>query len=353
MSTTLKLKNSQTVIIPAKGAKLYGKPMKLTITISGLSSTVSLPLNYYKNVVIDWGDSTTYQSSPGMWMDANTTSVSKEYTDSNQHDIYIYVYDVRGQNSSKGRIPRFGYGDSYSGNDLISSAELGELRCLEYYGTFFGAINLLTITGKVESSVRNMHTMFYQCGVFNSSLAKWDVSRIRDMGYMFYQCGAFNSSLAKWDVSSVQNMYDMFFQCSNFNSDVSKWDVSNVINMHGTFYQCTKFNSDVSKWNVSKVLSMNYMFADCTTFNSSLADWDISSVGANNVNEIVNYRGMQVMLTGTSFSANNYNKLLKAWSRLPIQDNVFFDLPAIVPSEKYQKYKDYFVRLHGWVITEA
>jgi hypothetical protein len=60
MQTTLKLKNSKTVIIPdVSHAKLYGKPMKLSVSavpLVGQVRTVTLPLNYYQNVIVDWGD---------------------------------------------------------------------------------------------------------------------------------------------------------------------------------------------------------------------------------------------------------------------------------------------------------
>jgi surface protein len=348
MSTTLKLKNSQTVIIPAKGVKLYSKPMGLTtIHIKDDDTAFTVPLNYYKNVIIDWGDeSEIFHSGPGVWLN---DSISHSYASGGPYNINIYVYDVpkkQDQESSKGRIPIFGTGNDYEGNVFIATADLGKLRCLEYSGSFSGASNLITVTGQIESSVRSLFDMFFGCTKL-VSIPKWDVSRIINTNYMFVGCTHFNSpTLKDWDVSNVRSMDQMFFGCTLFNQDLSKWDVSNVIIMRQMFSLCINFNPSrgLARWNVSKVLEMSRMFQGCTVFNQDLSTWDITGIDGD-------YGDLVQFLDGTAFSTKNYNKLLKNWSSLKVQNNIQFGVPNAIPDPKYQKYQDHLVRVHKWMIT--
>jgi len=195
------------------------------------------------------------------------------------------------------------------------------------------------------SNVINMSSMFQECSIFNQDLSSWDVSNVTNMGEMFVNCNIFTSDLSSWNVSNVINMSNMFSNCSVFNSDLSKWNVSGVHDMNGMFSNCSVFNSDLSSWDVSNVYNMNGMFSNCSVFNSNLSNWDVS-----NVNDMLkmfdscfkfnqdlsnwdvsNIYDMTDILTNTSLSTVNYDKLLNAWSLLTVQPSVYLG----VSSTKY------------------
>jgi surface protein len=304
MTTVISLQNSKTVTVGATGAKLYGKPMK--IIVSG--SIIQLPLNTYKNVIIDWGDVTDiFVSTPDVW---SNIQISHNYgNNSGPFNIYIYVYDlfsVSNHRISKGQIPHYGVSNgTHIGINNIAGVTMGTLRCVSYNGAFRGAYNLTTVTGKLEkgvknlglmfygcskftsahdlsawdvSKVTNMNLMFYGCSVFTSDLSRWNTSRVTNMSVMFYNCLVFISNLSRWDVSKVTDISVMFLNCSKFNSNLSKWDVSKVTNMRQLFSGCSKFTSNLSRWDVSSVIDMNLMFDGCLVFNSDLSRWDVSKV---------------------------------------------------------------------------
>jgi surface protein len=383
MQTTLKLKNSKTVIIPdVSHAKLYGKPMKLSVSavpLVGQVRTVTLPLNYYQNVIVDWGDASNNAVAVFGQGAMINTPVTHNYANDLPYDIRIYVFDIpkrKDQVSSKGRIPKFGFDNVYPGVTAITAVDLGKLRCLAYYRAFEGAINLVTVTGQIESSVISLYDMFYNCPKLDCDLSKWDVSRIRNMEGLFYLCAAFNSSLSKWDVSNVETMYfmfegcsifnkslknwdvskvqdmsEMFYGCTAFNQDLSKWDVSNVKNMYEMFYECVAFNGKIGNWDVSNVYNMEYMFNGCTAFDQDISKWDISRVGADDYNYPGDNEGfMYDLLAGTAFSVKNANKLVKAWAKLPVQNKVVLNI-GVLPDSAHQKYVDHLVQFHGWDIS--
>jgi surface protein len=369
MSTTLQLVGGKTIIIGIKGVKLYGKPMRLTMNIVN-GDKVDLPLNHYKNIIIDWGDNNIVVSEPGVW---ENTLITHTYASTNVFNIYIYVYDffsVLNHRKSKGKIPQYGSNNGiYSGIFNITSVKLGKLRCTSYCNAFISATNLTTITGKIEkhtqdlsgmfegcsslvstptlhqwdvSNVRTMITMFWGCSNFNSThgLSSWNVSKVEDMSYMFSDCTLFTSDLSKWDVSKVKYMSVMFQGCSNFTSDLSKWDISNVIELYYMFQGCIKFTSDLSSWNISNVKFLSNMFQGCTKFNSDISKWNFSNI-----------IDMTDMLTETAFSVKNYNKLLKSLCEHQVRYNVALGTLTISPSPKYLKYRNHLVHYYNWTIV--
>ncbi len=220
------------------------------------------------------------------------------------------------------------------------------------------------ISGWDVSRVSNMNSMFQGNAFFDQDIGGWDVSSVTAMGYMFsdtpfnqdigswnvgnvtYANGlfrnasSFNQNIGGWDVSNITSTSGMF-EGSAFNQDISGWDVSNVTNMYSMFPK-TPFNQDISGWNVSNVTLMSYMFSD-TPFDQDISGWDVSNV-----------KGFTAFLNGSSFSTENYNKLLVKWSYQELEadnyfqaDNSTYDLGF--PAER----RTYIENTFNWNFTDA
>jgi len=136
-------------------------------------------------------------------------------------------------------------------------------------------------------------------------------------------------------------MLQMFVEASSFNSDLSSWNVSNVTNMLGMFYKASSFNSDLSSWDISKVTDMTSMFEDATSFNQDLGAWDVSKVSK-----------MDNILSNTSLSTENYDALLKGWSKLQLVKNISFSAGDTHYCNS-EVERQYIIDNFGWRITDA
>ncbi len=164
------------------------------------------------------------------------------------------------------------------------------------------------------SSVTNMRYMFDGASSFNQNIGNWDVSRVTDMNRMFRSASSFNQPLGNWDVSSVTDMNGMLNEAVSFNQPIANWDVSSVTDMAGMFSAARSFNQPIGNWDVSSVTNMDYMFFEATSFNQPLENWDVSNV-----------IDLSYMFGGNELSTQNYDALLNAWSKLPLQTHVIFD----------------------------
>ena len=146
------------------------------------------------------------------------------------------------------------------------------------------SINLQHLVSVEQWGTQKWKTMlgaFADCKEFNAinDPKAPDLSEVKDMSYMFEGATVFNQSIGHWDVSNVENMDSMFSYAKAFNQDLSGWDTSNVTYMLRMFLNASSFNQDISMWNISKAQNGG------------------------------------ITLSGTSFSTENYDKLLIAWSK--------------------------------------
>jgi len=151
----------------------------------------------------------------------------------------------------------------------------------------------------------------------------------------------FKGGLASWDVKNITDMKGIFSGASNYNEDISKWDVSNVTDMEDMFSGASSFNADISEWNVSKVTNMKGMFSNASSFNRDISKWDISKV-----------TNMEDMLSGTSLSTENYDALLKAWSKLELVRDVTLDAKGIQYCSSEEE-RQYIIDHFGWTINDS
>ncbi len=167
------------------------------------------------------------------------------------------------------------------------------------------------------SNVTNMNGTFNRCFAFNQPLNTWDTSSVQYMGSLFNRT-AFDQDISTWNTSQVIVMSNMFSQAATFNQDISSWNMSNVTEMRNMFNSATAFNQDIGTWDTSSVTTMESMFQAAASFNQDISGWDISQVTTmQNILKDFN--------AGTSFSIDNYSRLLDQWSQQNVQPNVRFD----------------------------
>jgi len=88
-----------------------------------------------------------------------------------------------------------------------------------------------------------------------------------------------------------------------------------VTNMEQMFKDASSFNQSIGDWNVSTVTTMSLMFFYASDFNQNIGDWDVSSVS-----------DMYGMLYAVTLSQSNYDALLKGWSALSLNSDLYFSV---------------------------
>ncbi|AUP78545.1 BspA family leucine-rich repeat surface protein [Flavivirga eckloniae] len=228
-------------------------------------------------------------------------------------------------------------------NLVVNAVDTPNLSKVTDMGSMFlGAANFNQDISKWDvSKVTTMSYMFMKAANFNQDLSKWNVSKVTTMVYMFSEATSFNQDLSNWDVSNVTNMGAMFSGAISFNQDLSKWDVSEVTDMSVMFYGAANFNQDLNKWDVSKVTNMIYMFYGAANFNQDLSKWDVSKVVY-----------MEYMLTKTNLSAQHYDTLLEAWSKLTLRNGVKFSAANSTYCNG-EAARQKLINDFGWTITDG
>ncbi|MEM6815458.1 MAG: BspA family leucine-rich repeat surface protein, partial [Bacteroidota bacterium] len=187
---------------------------------------------------------------------------------------------------------------------------------------------------------KTMSSAFMGCTKLTSNASDApDLSRVTNMSSMFRSASSFDSDLSNWDVINVIDMSRMFYFASSFDSDLSTWDVSNVKDMSWMFFSASSFDSDLSNWDVSNVTNMLRMFFYASSFNGDLSTWEVSNVTT-----------MEEMLIRSGLSVENYDKLLREWSKQSLQKGVLFGISIryCEAAAERQKIIDDF----KWMITD-
>jgi len=127
------------------------------------------------------------------------------------------------------------------------------------------------------------------------------------------------TAIEQWGTQKWKSMRRVFWECKDFNTinDPKAPDLSEVTNMSMIFNSASKFNQPVGHWDVSHITNMDNMFEGASAFNQDLSTWDIRKINR-----------CAPDLRGTSFSTENYDKALKAWSKLDVKVHVMWLLDA-------------------------
>ncbi len=266
------------------------------------------------------------------WDVSNVTDMSYMFAGASSFNQNIGSWNV-----SKVTDMSFMFYNASLFNQDIGNWDVSNVTNMEAMFAYAGAFNQ-NINNWDVSNVTNMMNMFWNATSFNQPLNNWDVSNVTDMSSMFAMATSFNQDLNNWNVSNVIDMQYMFRSAENFNGDISTWDVSNVYKMTAMFLEATSFNQDIGNWNVSNVQYMDEMFEDARAFNQDISGWNVSNVhsfyytfyNAKSFNQdlskwnISSVTDMENMLDSTAMSAENYDKILIAWSQKSVQNNIKF-----------------------------
>lgn len=188
------------------------------------------------------------------------------------------------------------------------------------------------------------------------SVEQWGTIPFKSMHKAFM--GTSNIEINTLDQPNLKKVSDLSFMFAGslMNQDISTWDVSSVTNMSHMFERARNFNQNISSWDVSSVIDMSYMFNSneaypqvcacafgiMSDFDQNLSSWDVSNV-----------KDMTNMFTSTVLSTDNYNKLLIAWKRLNLQNNVIFDAGTARYSQAAEESRQSIIDLYNWNIRDA
>ena len=228
-----------------------------------------------------------------------------------------------------------------------ASANINDMNYMLYGCTTFNEV-ISWDTAKVTTMAR----MFYNCIVFNQSVASFDTAEVTNMAFMFYGCAVFNQSVANFDTAKVTTMYAMFYNCIVFNQSVASFDTAEVTNMAFMFYGCAVFNQSVANFDTAKVTTIVYMFNGCTAFDQDISGFDVTLL-----------TDATDMLNGSGFTQTNYDLLLSlsaGWPSQVLNDSVAFhagtakyddETPDIANGRAH--LVDALPADHAWTVTDG
>ena len=338
------------------------------ITLPLISGTV--------NMLVEWGDGTSdtitaYNQSAV----THTYPQPGTYTVRCSGDCGSWRFDNSGDKDKI--ITVKSYGDfqikeiaTFDGCNNLTKVEMYNKNIsganIALAAAFRDCINLEEVFISNVSNSISLSQLFSGCDKFNSSVSHWDTSNTTSTSQLFSNCNNFNQPVDNFNTENVTNMSRMFWICPKFNQPVNHFNTSKLSSMYGIFRSCNVFNQPLDNWDTSKVTSMNDMFRNCYVFNQPLDNWDTSKVDDMrylfnrayafnqdismwNINSLTNAVDM---LTSTSFSTENYDKLLIAWNAQTHLD----DVPLGVGTTKYSSAAAAArasLVADGWIITDG
>jgi len=289
---------------------------EMVLSFNSNATTIILPIieGAYD---VDFNNDAVYGDTDngGKTLDNLTGTHTITFASSGSHTIRIRP----NPNNNPNNELRIAYAGSNDGHKVRTIQSWGTIVWTSMEQAFQGCpeLSISATAGNPDlSMVTNMSRMFLGAYNFDSNINSWNVSNVTDMSYMFGS-GFYNQPLNNWNVSSVTNMGHMFDIGRGFNQDISMWNTSNVTDMSAMFKEAQTFNLNIASWDVSKVTTMHSMFDQASKFNQDLSSWNISLVTA-----------MDNLLRSTSFSSENYDKLLIKWSELTVRTGINITIPA-------------------------
>ena len=224
------------------------------------------------------------------------------------------------------------------------------------------------------SNVTNMAEMFYLASTFNQDITNWNLENVTTTSNMFYRALKFNNGAAAgtsnrpltWKTGNVKNLSGMFRAAVSFNQPIGSWNTINVTNMERVFDGASVFNQALSNWNTSQVTTMLAMFQNAYVFNQNLNHFNTANVkdmnsmfwSATKFNQdisswnIGNVKTFRNLLENTSFTMENYEKLLNKWSLQTVQSNVLLGAQGLHYCTA-KDARDALTNNSGWKISDA
>ena len=277
----------------------------------------------YLSFMFDWA--TNFDQPIGKWDTSKVIDMRLMFASARNFNQDISRWDVSNVQSM---LAMFAWAEKF--NQDISNWNTSNM--VDMGSMFAWAIVFNQPIGSWDTSkVTSMRQMFENAKHFNQDLSAWNTSEVTDMFAMFAWAEQFNGNVSTWKTGKVTTMWWMFSGMPLFNQDISNWDTSNVIDMARMFYGSPSFNQDLSGWKTGKVINMAQMFWGAKSFTGSgLEKWDVSKVQSMNsmflwaekFNADISKWIPQALTNGknfiagkTSFSRENYEKLLSGWNQ--------------------------------------
>ncbi len=181
------------------------QPKPIQYILKTIGGSVTLELNGWTNISIDWGDGNK------VILDEGVVKAEHTYADENEYTVTAAGIVKNGNVSQTIR----GYNITEIvdwNNGLPQAVQLTEL------------IALNKVPDYIPSYWTTLESLFERCSPINDvNITKWNTRNITSMENLFSDCVAFNQPIGSWDVSSVKNVDNMLSGCVTFNQDLSGW----------------------------------------------------------------------------------------------------------------------------------
>lgn len=216
------------------------KPLQYILKTNG--GSVTLALNGWTNITIDWGDGNKSTLPSGQARGFH------EYSDGTERTI-----------TATGILSN---PEAPTQTQTISGDNITEI--VDWNNGLPQAVQLtgLTALAKVPDYIPTYWTtlegLFEGCGVINDvSITKWNTNKITSMKGVFMGCSAFNQPINAWDVTHVTNIDNMFLGCSSFNQDLRMWVFPEGVSHNNYDSSATAWQSDYKPTFASRGLDGN------------------------------------------------------------------------------------------------
>lgn len=119
-------------------------------------------------------------------------------------------------------------------------------------------------------------------------------------------------------------------------------NLSKVLNARAMFASVSMTPKNINDWNVSNIEDMSHMFSRVIpSLDFDISGWDVSSAK--------NLKGM----FSHALSVLSYDKLLNAWSKLPLQQDVTFGAGSSQYSSASKEARDKLISDFNWTIIDG
>lgn len=317
-------------------------------------SNVTTMRAMFRNTALFNGDLTT-------WQTGNVTDMGRLF-----EGVFVFNQDISNWDVSQVSVFTRTFAGAGAFNQDLSNWNTGSAVEMNFMFSNATSFNQPLNSWDV-SNVTNFHQMFSLAQSFNQDLNDWDMQSAQDLSWMFRLAPAFNGDVSSWNTSSVTDLNHMFSGAAVFNRDISNWIVSNVTNMRSMFSQAIAFDQDLSDWDVSNVTNMWSMFHNAESFNQAIGGWDVSNV--ENFSWMFNQAAafdqdlsgwnissgttLQSIFNNCGLSTCNYDKLLIAWSQLPLQTQVAMNAAGIQYTQNAAAARQAILDNFSWFIADG
>jgi surface protein len=184
--------------------------------------------HYGSTATIDWGDGSATDTIIVSPNSASPVSITHTYPSAGFYNISVRgVFAVSGY--------RMGFGAPQDNPKIVDVLQWGNspiISMLDMFNASSISDDFTAIDAPNLSLCKSMRGTFAYLKLFNDAkIGSWNTSTIENFESTFFNCVVFNQSLALWDTSSATDMDGMFKYCNKFNRNIGNWNVSNVTSM--------------------------------------------------------------------------------------------------------------------------